>query len=550
MTRVGGLLLLSIAACNSSKPSDSQVDPRAADGFAHALEGLAAADPTQSAALLAEGAYRTVARSEKCLEQFGAAATEKARVEALLDCGLACTLDAVQGLKGKEPRTWMAALGGACEPAHFGLEMYGTWILSPEWFLLHKVGGLAAPHIQATTGAGKKRMERAMAAFRLALPLPAVAPRLYELPVAPAEVSVPVATRTYVVLPASGPMRVGATPYATLDARGASMSAPEGQALFPGNEAASFDLKTLVLEAGGASAAPHPAAADAAPSAAAEPVEPAGGSGLPPGLHGEVKKTLRGDAGEKGEPVPLMLADGSRPAAEVVGIAAVLPGVLLAVASPEDSAARALAVELHGDLSGGGEAAGQARISLAPGSLDAARKAAGGPEETVVIRVEEGVPWSDAVAVVAVAIARGARRIALNSPRAEHGARTGWAGAEVGHGASGQGPPAISVITDEAPTVTGAGLNASFLRRLMRSRIPLLRSCYERELQRSAKLAGKVDLSFTIGPDGAVSSSKGTGLAKVSDCLAHQVKQMKFPKPKDGAAVSVRYPLVFKPKGE
>lgn len=529
-TVLAGRLLLvgAIAACKSgSTSSEPKVDPKAAAAYARALEAAAGADPTRSAALLAQGAYESVAPSEKCLESFGAAETGKARVEALLDCGLACTLEAVQALKGKEPRTWMAELGRACEPAHFGLSEYGTWILSPEWFVLHKVAELAAPHVGAATGASKAALDKAMASVQLPMPLPAVAPRLYELPVVPPEASVPVTTRTYVVVPAEGSMRVGATPIATLGARGASMSAPEGQALFPGNEAASFDLEPLVLEAVGRTAA--------TPPAGAAPIE-----GLPPGLHGEVTKTLRGDFGQEGEPVALLLADGRRSAAEIVGVATTLRQVLVAVASPDDTAARALAVELKSELDSQGEAPGQARIDLTAGGLEAAKKAAAGAEETVIVRAEEGVPWSEAVAVAAVAVARGAKRIVLASPRLDNAHRTGW-------GAHARIAPPTSVISEGEVVVTGGDLSKGLISQLLRRRQAVLRACYEKELAGDPKLAGTVDLEFTIGADGAVSKVKGTGLAKVSDCMARQVRMMKFPRP-NGGVVNVRYPVTLKPK--
>jgi hypothetical protein len=526
-----GLLLFGIAAC-SSKPAEKGggVDDKVAAGFARAVDAAAGADPVQSPALLARGTFESVAPSEKCLESFAAADSGKARVEALLDCGLGCTLEAVQALKGKEPRTWMAELGRACEPAHFGLREYGTWILSPEWFLLHKVAELSAPRVAAASGESKAALDKAMASLRLPMPLPAVAPRLYELPVVPAEVSVPITTRTYVVVPEEGSMRVGATPIATLGARGATMAAPEGQALFPGNEASSFDLEPLVLEAVGQTRTPAPS--DAAP------VE-----GLPPGLHGEVTKTLRGDFGQDGEPVALLLADGRRSAAEVVGVATTLRQVLVAVASPEDTAARALVVDLKSELHSQGEAPGQARIDLGPGGLEAAKKAAAGTEEEVVIKVEENVPWSDAVTVAAVAIARGAKRIAFASPRLYSTARSGWGASS----AFRQSGPAASVVTEGEVTVTGGELSQAVIHQLLRRRFAVFRACYEKELAANPALAGQVEIAFTIGADGAVGKAKGTGLPVVSDCVARQVRAIKFPRP-NGGAVSVRYPLTFKPK--
>jgi len=591
MTRVMGLVLFGMAIACSGKRTEPKVDPKAAVGFARALEAVAGAEPSQSAAMLAQGAYETVAPSEKCLESFAAATTPKARVEALIDCGLACTLDAVQALKGKEPRTWMAALARACDADHFGLEKAEAAMLSPEWFLLHKIGQLAEPHLKAAKGPNKAKLEQAMEAFKLPLPLPAVATGLYELPVVPAAASVPIATRTYVIVPASGELRVGATPYAALGPRGAALGVPEGRALFPGNEVARADLKALVLEAGGAPAAPHPADAGPPPDAAdagramgqykmkgnvdqdlakKQAIDDArsagilgalgkmdadhsalGGSfgsiGAPPGLHGEVSQSLRGDLGRDGDPVALLCADGARPAADVIDLATALPNVLIAVASPDDTAAHALALEIQSVMDTSGRAPGQAWVELAAGKLDEATKAAGGSEETVVIRVADGVPWKDAVALAAVAVARGARRIIFTTSALD------WAGdidaGRLGHGAYGQGKPAVTLFKVGPPDTTG-DLDRNVIQRVVRSRAGALRACYERELVGDPKLTGRVDVEFTIAADGRVSSVKATGLGKVSDCVARQVERMKFPAVEGGGQVRVRYPFTFAPKAE
>src|SRR5262245_47418561 len=169
--------------------------------------------------MLAEGAYETIAPSMKCFQSFAAAADVRKRVDALLDCGLACTPDAVQKLKGKEPRSWMAALAGACEPEHFGLEKTDVAMLSPEWFLVHKIGEEAGRRSGALKGPDRAKLEQAMAGFHLPMPLPPVATGLYELPTAAEAASMPVATRTYVIVAASGKIRVGATPIASLGMR-------------------------------------------------------------------------------------------------------------------------------------------------------------------------------------------------------------------------------------------------------------------------------------------------------------------------------------------
>ncbi|HEU5056860.1 MAG TPA: AgmX/PglI C-terminal domain-containing protein, partial [Kofleriaceae bacterium] len=250
------------------------------------------------------------------------------------------------------------------------------------------------------------------------------------------------------------------------------------------------------------------------------------------------------DAFAGGEPIPLLLADGGRPAGEVIESATALPALLVAVASPEDPAARALAIEVRSVMNSSGSAPGQARIDLAPGGLDAARTAAGGAEETVVVRAADGTSWGDAVAVAAVAVARGARQVIITTAALDWG---GSGGAR-GHGASDQ-PPTVSLITDGQPTASG-DLDRSVIRRVIRSRMGAFRACYERELVRRANLAGKVDLEFTIGADGAVSKAKGSGLPVVADCAARQVKTIKFPPPRGGGVVNVRYPLTFEPKDE
>jgi hypothetical protein len=411
MTRVVGLLLFGIAACGS-KSAEPKVDPKAAVGFTRALSALAGVDPTQSASLIAQGAYETVAPSEKCLESFAAAATERARVEALLDCGLACTLDAIQGLKGKEPRTWMAHLAGACEPSHFGLETATAALLSPEWFLLHKIGQIAAPHIEAATGADRAALDQALAAFRPHMPLPALARALYELPVVPEAVSVPVATRTYVIVSSDGTLRVGATPYGQLGPRGAVMAAPEGRALFPGNEVALGDLPVALGEAAGA---PPPGPLDAGPPTIGAIVAGVGGD-IDPGLRGDLGRS----AGKA--PTPLLMADGSRLAAEVIETAVALDTVLVAVAGPQDPAARALAVELERwKLVSGTWAAGDLRLYLAAPEepaealVDIERQR----PERVIISAEGPVTWRDAVVVAGAAIGGGAKRITFTTPAIE-----------------------------------------------------------------------------------------------------------------------------------
>ena len=78
------------------------------------------------------------------------------------------------------------------------------------------------------------------------------------------------------------------------------------------------------------------------------------------------------------------------------------------------------------------------------------------------------------------------------------------------------------------------------------------RACYEMELQRHGEMSGRVELRFTIEPDGAVSGVKVTASElndkNVEACLVKQVTGLKFPKP-DGGICVIRWPFKFQPGG-
>jgi len=109
--------------------------------------------------------------------------------------------------------------------------------------------------------------------------------------------------------------------------------------------------------------------------------------------------------------------------------------------------------------------------------------------------------------------------------------------------------PEASVKEDERP----AGFcEASAVRQVMQGRSGAFRACYETALQRLGDLAGRVELRFTIEPDGSVSGIVVTAddlkNKDVSACLARQVAGLKFPKP-DGGICVIRWPFKFQPGG-
>ena len=73
--------------------------------------------------------------------------------------------------------------------------------------------------------------------------------------------------------------------------------------------------------------------------------------------------------------------------------------------------------------------------------------------------------------------------------------------------------------------------------------------CYENGLKKNPNLAGRVVINFIISESGDVISAKvhrtTLGSAEVENCVAEQIKKIKFPKPKGGIVI-VTYPFVFK----
>ncbi len=97
-------------------------------------------------------------------------------------------------------------------------------------------------------------------------------------------------------------------------------------------------------------------------------------------------------------------------------------------------------------------------------------------------------------------------------------------------------------------TVVGTPpLGPEVLRRTIRGAQTQLRRCYEAALRHSPTLSPKLSVQFTIGVDGAVSSTKvkhdGKTDTPLAKCLAAHLKQLAFPKPRGGGVLTVRYPL-------
>lgn len=116
--------------------------------------------------------------------------------------------------------------------------------------------------------------------------------------------------------------------------------------------------------------------------------------------------------------------------------------------------------------------------------------------------------------------------------------------------------PHRGVVVPREVACNGEGCNGlpkADIARVIRRNIPRFRHCYEKELNANPNLAGKVAVTFTIGPTGAVIASavreSSIDEAKVETCVLRTMQSLKFPQPKGGGVVIVTYPFVFQSNG-
>ena len=138
--------------------------------------------------------------------------------------------------------------------------------------------------------------------------------------------------------------------------------------------------------------------------------------------------------------------------------------------------------------------------------------------------------------------------------------RYGLMGHGIGTGSeysSGTGNGQMRARTSTLPQVyvgrpkSDGDLDKNIIRRYIRTKLPRIRHCYEKELQVKPELAGTVVTQFQISPLGVVQGASATGIgdAPVEVCVADAIKSIQFPKPHRGGFVNVRYPFTFQPAG-
>lgn len=108
-----------------------------------------------------------------------------------------------------------------------------------------------------------------------------------------------------------------------------------------------------------------------------------------------------------------------------------------------------------------------------------------------------------------------------------------------------------NVVASKPSETYGTGvLDANAIAGVVKRRMGAVKSCYEKQLKRNPKLAGKVKLQFTIEESGRVGGVKvvqdTTGDPAVGQCISNAIGRWRFPKP-DGGSITVAYPFVFTP---
>ncbi|HVI04338.1 MAG TPA: AgmX/PglI C-terminal domain-containing protein, partial [Enhygromyxa sp.] len=90
-------------------------------------------------------------------------------------------------------------------------------------------------------------------------------------------------------------------------------------------------------------------------------------------------------------------------------------------------------------------------------------------------------------------------------------------------------------------------IDKDLIRRIVRSHINEVRSCYNAGLTRDPNLGGRVTIQFSIVGNGKVSTSvvqeNTTRDSEVGNCIAKAVKRWKFPRVNNGGTALVSYPF-------
>jgi hypothetical protein len=138
------------------------------------------------------------------------------------------------------------------------------------------------------------------------------------------------------------------------------------------------------------------------------------------------------------------------------------------------------------------------------------------------------------------------------------GRQLGAAGAVAGGGENiGSGGEVVrervirgSADLGSGDSIGGEGnIDAGRVASLIRGQLGGIRSCYERALRNNPTLSGRLEVRFTIGAAGRVTSASSSGLSaapEVGTCVASRIRGLVFPQP-EGGSVDFSFPFTFAP---
>ncbi len=116
-----------------------------------------------------------------------------------------------------------------------------------------------------------------------------------------------------------------------------------------------------------------------------------------------------------------------------------------------------------------------------------------------------------------------------------------------GMGLGGKGN--VSIDAGGADEGWEGTIDREAVRRVIRSILNQIKSCYERQLRVNSSLEGKVVIQFEIMEQGRVRTAKTKSStlsdATVETCVAARIREARFPEPPTGTIAVVDYPFVF-----
>lgn len=126
----------------------------------------------------------------------------------------------------------------------------------------------------------------------------------------------------------------------------------------------------------------------------------------------------------------------------------------------------------------------------------------------------------------------------------------GRGGGNAGYGTGGLGGRVgVKVVPGGEGESFSGTIDREAIRRVILANYRVIKTCYEKELNRTPDLVGKLVIEWDIGEKGAVLRTavqrNELGNKAVADCLMGRLRMWRFPEPPTNEVVTVAYPFVF-----